>query len=1374
MKRLLHWLAIGLMSLMLLVSGLLVIIDSDIGHRWVVDRIAAQRPASGLRVAIGRIDGSLFGRAQLRSLRLSDAQGRFFEAPVVTLDWRPAAWLGNVLSIRELSAETATLNRLPRLKSSARRASILPGFDVHVGKFSIARLRVEPATGGAPRVGRISGQVDLRDGRALIALDAASSVGDRLKAHLDAIPDRNRFDLAMHLSAPADGIFAPLVGSRRAIRLDLAGDGDWAAWHGTLASSVGGTPIAQLDLSARAGKFSLSGAITPESITRGKLQRLTSPVVTVRGTAELVRRQLSGSLNLASPALALVARGALDFAENRFDGLRIDAQLMRPAALFPNMSGRDIRLAARLDGAFASARFDYLLSAPQLAFDKTGFEVVRASGQGRLSAEPIKLPVRLTARRVTGIGDVAGGILANLALDGTLAVTRATITGDDLRLASDKLNGRLTLFMDLKTGRYEVGLAGQLNRYLIPGLGIVDVKTELKLVPGAAGQRSHLSGRGEAWVRRFDNGFLAGLAGGLPVIETGLVRGADGVLQFVNLKLRAPALQISGSGQRRNDGSFAFSGSGTQARYGALKLVLDGRIERPKLDLLFARPNEPLGLTNVALHLEPDAAGYDWNAGGGSLLGAFSGNGRIELPRGAEAQIAVADLAAGGSHAAGLLVSRGGALAGRLTVRGSALAGTLDFAPAATIQRIEAHLRARDLALAGPPMLRARRGQFDGVILLDPAGTSITGAFTGQGLARGGVTLARLAANIDLTAGAGQVRASFAGSRGRSFEIQTVADVSANAVSLIGSGTIDRRPIALTSPAHLSRAGDGWRLAPATLSFTGGSARVAGLFGGSSTEIDADVSKMPLAIIDIFFPRLGLGGNANGNLSYRMPASGAPSGHADLRVRGLTRSGLVLSSRPVDVGVNAVLANGSAAVRAIAMSGGQIVGRAQARLTPGASGDLAQRLERAPLFAQVRYTGPADTLWRLTGIEAFDVSGPVALGADISGRVDAPAIRGSIRTTAVRIESPVTGMVLTNVVASGRFGGSRLVLDRFSAQSGKDGKISGSGSFDFAAAHGIGMALQIDADHAALVARDELATNVSGPLTIRSDGAGGVIAGDVVIDSGRYRLGRATAAQAVPQLDVREVNGSVDEAQPRSAPSPWRLALKARSPGRLTVTGLGMDSLWRADLEIGGSATAPVIVGRADLVRGGYEFAGRRFELSRGLIRFQGENPPDPILDIQAQGDTQGLNATIRVTGTGQKPVIAFASTPALPEDELLSRLLFGTSITNLSAPEAVQLAAAVASLRGGKGDLNPINALRSAIGLDRLRILPADVATGQGTSIAAGKYLSRRAFVEIITDGQGYSATRAEFQVTRWLSLLSTISTLGRQSATVRISKDY
>ena len=175
---------------------------------------------------------------------------------------------------------------------------------------------------------------------------------------------------------------------------------------------------------------------------------------------------------------------------------------------------------------------------------------------------------------------------------------------------------------------------------------------------------------------------------------------------------------------------------------------------------------------------------------------------------------------------------------------------------------------------------------------------------------------------------------------------------------------------------------------------------------------------------------------------------------------------------------------------------------------------------------------------------------------------------------------------------------------------------------------------------------------------------------------------------------------------------------------------------------------------------------------SAGIIRFRGESPPDPLLDIRAEAQVQGLDASILVGGTGLKPEIRFASVPQLPQDELLSRILFGTSITNLSAPEALQLASAVAALRSGSGNLDPINALRRAVGLDRLRILPADVATGQKTAVSAGKYITRKLFVEVITDGQGYSATRAEYQVTRWLSILSSVSTIGRTSANVRVSQ--
>ncbi len=1374
MTRWLRWGAIAAGSLVLVAVALMLIADTSIGHRYIADKIAAQRPTSGLRIRVGRIDGSIYSSARVRNVRVYDAQGLFFDANEVRLDWNPLRWLGNTLDITSLRVPVATLHRLPRLKPSGKQGPILPGFDIRVDALRIDTLRIEPAIAGERRVGKLSGTADIRDGRAKVTLDADAAAGDTLKVRLDAEPDRDRFDLGVDLRAPAGGVFGAMIGTVKPVTLAITGDGRWQAWQGQLVAQAADVRVADFNLTAVAGKFGLDGRLSLASITTGKVQRLTDPVVRVSGEATLDNRRLDSKLSLASPEIVLRADGVVDLGTSRFDGMRIDGRLLRPAALFPNMSGGPVELKAMLDGEFATARFDYLLTAPRVQFDNTGFESVRASGQGRLSKAPLIVPLKLTAARVTGVGDVAGGILAGLSVTGDLRVTPALLTGDGLILKSDKLSGKISLLVDLKTGRYDIGLAGQLTRYLIPGLGIVDIKTELKVLPGEGGRGTRIAGTGEAWVRRLDNAFLASLTQGLPHIVTGLTRGPDGQLRFVNARLTSPGITLSGNGYRRLDGTFFFEGAGRQATYGPItRLVLDGRIERPKIDLMLARPNAAMGLAGVHLLLDPSATGYAWRADGGSTLGHFTGNGTIALPAGGAAVINIASLNASGLGASGSLRSVTGGFDGRLVLAGSGISGTLDLAPQSGIQQIEAHLKARDARLEGPPLLIVRRGTLDGTILLDPKGTSIDGTMTAQGISRGAISLARLAANARLKAGVGEVRASFAGSRGRAFEFQTMAQVTPDSLRVIGSGTIDRKPIRLTDAAVLVREGDGWRLRPANLSFAGGLAKVGGRFGGNAPEIDAQVTQMPLTVLDMLYPKLALGGIASGTLSYHTPVGALPSGKADLRIRGLTRSGLVLSSKPVDVGINAVLEGTSAAVRAIAVSGGQTIARAQARLSPPAGGDLATRLGNAPMLAQLRANGAADTLWRLIGVETIDVSGPVAIGADISGTPNNPQIRGSLATTNGRIESPVTGMVLTNVAARGQFSGNSLTINDFSAKAGS-GTITGSARFDVSAANGFGMDINAQTQRATLIARDDIGATVTGPLRIRSSGTTGEISGDVTLDRSAYRLGRATAAAAIPQLAVREINVISENAETVATSAPWRLAIKARAINQMAVTGLGIDSEWRGDLDIGGTLVAPTIKGRADLVRGGYEFAGRRFDLTRGVIRFLGESPPDPIIDIVATGDTQGLNATIKVTGTGLRPDIAFSSVPAMPQDELLSRLLFGTSITNLSAPEAVQLAASVASLRGGGAGLNPINALRNAIGLDRLRILPADTTTGQRTSIAAGKYITRRTYVEIITDGQGYSATRAEFQVTRWLSLLSTISTIGRQSATVRVSKDY
>jgi len=1359
-----------------IVAAGMAFLDTDPGHRLIVDRIAAIAPRSGLRVRIGRIDGSIWGRARLRDVRVYDPQGLFAESPAIDLDWRPVDYLWNRLQIHSLRADIVTLHRLPKLIPSEQPGPILPGFDIHIGRLDVKQLRLDAPVTGQARVAAVRGEAEIRRGRALVSLDArVQGGGDRLRLRLDAEPDRDRFDIDARIRAPANGAIDGLLGTTRPIRLDLGGQGTWSRWAGAARLDVAGRRTADLSLSMDHGRIGLTGWAEPASFTQGKVQRLTAPRVRIAANGTLADRRLDSRISLRSAALRLETRGVVDLAQGRFEGFEIAAELLQPKAMFPNMSGRQIRATAILNGAFGTADFIYRITSPHIAFDTTGLDDVRASGRGRLSPTPVTVPIEVTARRVTGAGEVAGGILANLRVAGRLMVSADRVTGDGLAFTSDKLRGTIGLVLDLRTGLYAVAINGGLQRYLVPGLGIVDVLADLRVTPGPGGRGAALSGHARVWVRRLDNGFLRSIAGGLPRLDADIARGPDGIIRFANLHLVAPKLTLAGHGVRRADGTFLFEGAGRHADYGPLTMTLDGRIDRPRLTLRLENPLPAAGLRDVTLHLEPNDAGFVWTADGGSMLGPFSGGGAILLPPGGNATIQISALNVSGTRVTGSLRIATGGIAGNLDLSGGGLTGRLALNPVASGQSIAFNLAARDASFAGPPPILIRRGQANGVVILGSAGTSIEGRVQLRGMSRGSLSLGRLDASASLRAGRGRIEARLAGSRGQDFALNLAADVTPGRYSITGSGTLDGRPIQLTSPAVLTSTAEGWRLERGSFNFAGGRANLAGLIG-SHIELDADLEAMPLSVLDIAVADLDLGGVASGHVTYRSGAGGAPpSGEANLRVRGLTRSGLVLTSRPVDIGLNARIAGSNAAVRVIAMSEGQTIGRAQARINGiGGAGSFVDQVTRAPMQAQIRYAGPADTLWRLTGIELLDLTGPVALGADMSGSIDRPAINGTVRAQGARLESAVTGMIITNLNAAGRFNGSRLQLEQFQGATADGGAVSGSGGFDFGAENGVGIDLTIHAQNAQLLNRDDIRTSVTGDIAVRSDGDGGSISGRVQVTQGRFQLGAMSATAQIPQLNVRERGPRDDEPVVVKRLSPWTLDVDVARPSRLTVTGLGMNSLWSVELHVGGTVTDPAMRGEARLVRGSYDFAGRRFDLTRGTIVFDGSTPINPQLDIAAEARIPGINATIHVTGSSERPEISFTSTPAMPQDELLSRILFGTSITNLSAPEALQLASAVAALNNPNGGLDPINALRRGIGLDRLRILPADVTQGIGTQIAAGKYLGRRVYVELVTDGRGYSATSVEYQITRWLSLLGTVSTIGRQSVNVRVSRDY
>ena len=111
-------------------------------YRAVVAQINAFETASGLKVGVERIEGSIFGDLTLHGVTLSDPQGVFFRAPTAELDYRPLAYIRNHIDIEALNIPTARLSRLPGLRPGDPNAPLLPDIDIFV-MLNMGRLEIK-------------------------------------------------------------------------------------------------------------------------------------------------------------------------------------------------------------------------------------------------------------------------------------------------------------------------------------------------------------------------------------------------------------------------------------------------------------------------------------------------------------------------------------------------------------------------------------------------------------------------------------------------------------------------------------------------------------------------------------------------------------------------------------------------------------------------------------------------------------------------------------------------------------------------------------------------------------------------------------------------------------------------------------------------------------------------------------------------------------------------------------------------------------------------------------------------------------------------------------------------------------------------------
>ena len=910
--------------------------------------------------------------------------------------------------------------------------------------------------------------------------------------------------------------------------------------------------------------------------------------------------------------------------------------------------------------------------------------------------------------------------------------------------------------------------------YALAGVGVADLAARLAVAPGPRGIGTVVTGPVTARATRLDAEAARTLAGGLPTVAGRLALTPDGTARVDALTIAAPRLRLAGAAALGPGDTIRARLIGRSADYGPVELSAAGTLARPTADLALASPGLGLGLAAVDAHVRPSASGFDVTARGRSSYGPFVADIGLATAGGLSADVRALTIA--GVTARGRIAPAGAVYAGTLALTGSGINGNVRLSAQGGVQRADlalALVKARLPALDGA--LTVGRGRLAASLLLPTSGVEGSATADLTDVTRGTTRLTRASLNARYAHGAGTGHLAASGIADAPFNVAADVVAAPGRVQLAASGDIDGQPIRLAAPAVATRDANGWRLAPATLLIADGRATISGT-RGADTRLTADLAGIQLDDLAAV-GALDMRGGVSGHADLVLPAQGLPQGNLRLLVSRFSRAGLGVSSLPVEIEAAAALRGTQGAARAFIRREGKVLAAMQAAL-PSIPGDAAtpamERLLAAPLSGQVRLQAPAEALWPLAGVTALDLRGPIAAAASIGGHLGEPQVQGTLTARGARLEAAALGTTITALDLDGRFDGPSLTITRVAGRAG-DGSLTGAGRVSYTADGGLSADLKAQLTNALMIKTDMLRTAVSGPAQITLGPLGGLISGDVRIDSARYQLG-TTPAEQVPELKVREIGARPPTGRrPADPETQWRLALHAVARSRFNVRGLGLDSDWGADVRIGGAATQPEITGRATLARGTYEFSGKSFRLDRGEIRFTGEYPPNPSVDIQATANVTGLTAVLNIGGSAFRPEIAFTSTPALPEDEVLSRLLFGSSVTDLSAPEALQLAAAVAQLRGGSGGgLNPVNALRRVTGLDRLKVNGADKTTGRGTSVAAGKYIGRNVYVELATDAKGYTATQIEISLTRWLSLLSSVASQGSNRVSVKVSKDY
>jgi len=1350
----------ALVALLLLtfIGGRLYLLTGP-GRDLVTGFVSGQKIGSYGRINVEGVSGDLLDDFTIRRVTITDQKGVWLEALNVRVDWSYWPLLARRFHASEITADRVRVIRRPLVEASTSPPGSTP-LDVDIDRFA---TEVELLEGFSQAYGRWSlvAAADVpRRGDKDVSLDARSlnRPGDYLKLTASLGADITDIRLNLQASEARGGPLAGALGysPNRPFMARAVVDGQIVD---AVVRTGAFTPLTVKgrfgrDGSRMSGFFDFSGSdlLEPFVSRIGRKARF--------GFAAIPDRTREGFQGVAwtiqADNIASRANGLVRLSDSSApDGIRLEVSVPSLSRLV----GQPVAGPVRYDGVFTGDANRWTLQGDVAvqAADIASYRAGRITGAMDLKAERGRLEV--TSDLATRGGSTAGII-------GSLLGTSPRITLKATRLA----DGAVLLNRVTATGQ-ALSLEGSGSRNLLGGMsfrGEARITDAARLSPGASGAfggplTASTARTSAPWQIRFDGrgrklalGMeemdrllgeeprleLAGtLEGGRVTVTRGQLTGANafastqGVIQGdgrMQLALDWKAQGPFGVGPVAIDG--AMNGDGT----------LTGTFAEPRADLKagFERVAAgPLALTNVALALTFQKA-------------ADGSDGRVALTAGSNY---------GPARASGSFVLGGERL--RLTDL-DIDAGGIDARGALTLS--SNFPSSADLAFSARPGAFLTSGRADGRIrLTDGAGDesailSVTGRdirltnspYTIRNFQLGGTgTLERLPFSLVADIG-GPTPVQFNGTGvySRQGEAQTA--------TLSGDGRVRDIAFSTRSPAVVAMAADG-RVIRVDMNLGGGV-----LLGELRSDSEAALLQADLTSVELGSIAPDLRGRVTGRIALRGRGNDL-NGSANVTLVQV-RSIDAPRGLAVDGTLNATLVDNQLRIQANANSGDQVQAAVDVALPVLATAaPLTLAIERTrPMSGQVSAKGQIQPIWDLFFGGDRSLSGQVDAQASLAGSLNAPRLNGRLNLAQGAFRDAASGLRLGDVTLASRFDDETAVVERFTANDAAGGTVSGDGRLGLR--EGAASSFQLAFSRFRIIDNDMIEARASGPVTVTRATDGNItLRGRLDIDDARIEA-VVPGSNGIVRMDVVEINrpggDPAEEATARAGPSIGLDIQLVSTGGGVRVVGRGLNVEMGLNATVGGTISVPTLSGTASVMRGDYEFAGKRFVFDDTGTVSLSTDPRLIRLNLAATRDDAALTASIRVTGTAARPEITLTSSPALPQDEILSQVLFGRSASQLSPFEAAQLAAGVAALAGG-GGFDVIGNLRELAGLDRLSF------GGEMSSltVAGGRYITDDVYLEIIGGGEDGATVNVEWQVRRNVTVSSSFGGQGQASLSVR-----